>query len=48
MKSPAEMSQLGELFKLSENIGYFGIPVMIVILAVGFFASWKALERRPD
>ncbi|MBQ9948784.1 MAG: hypothetical protein IJO91_10400 [Oscillospiraceae bacterium] len=48
MKSPAEMSQLGELFKLPENIDYFGIPAMIVILAVGFFTSWKALERRPD
>lgn len=48
MKSPAEMSQLGELFKLPENIGYFGIPAMIVILVAGFVTSWKALERRSD
>ncbi|MBQ8172108.1 MAG: hypothetical protein IJZ95_08985 [Oscillospiraceae bacterium] len=48
MKSPAEMSQLGELFELPEIVGYFGIPAMLVILGVGFFASWKALERRPD
>lgn len=48
MKSPAEMAQLGALFELPEIIGYLGIPFMIVILAVGFSASWKALERRPD
>lgn len=48
MKSPAEMAQLGALFELPEIVGYLGIPAMFVILAVGFFASWKALERRPD
>ena len=48
MKSPAEMAELGALFEIPEIIGYLGIPFMLVILGVGFFASWKALERRPD
>lgn len=46
MKSPAEMKELGTLFEMPEAMGYFAVPVMIVILAVGFITSWKALERR--
>lgn len=45
MESPAELLKL---LTVPQGLAYCVVPVMLVILAVGFILTWKNLERREE
>ena len=46
MESPAGMNKYIDSFVIPEIWGIIGIILMFVLLAAGFFVTWKNYERR--